>query len=121
MLDALFEEVFTLVVSDAVINELVDVLGRPRIQRRLSSTRTPTRLFAHLESRAFNVRLTGALQLCRDPKDDMILETAILGEAQYVVSRDDDIKRDLDLIVHLRDNGVEVVSVAQFLALLGAD
>ena len=61
---------------------------------------------------------TGLLRLCRDQRDDIFLETAILGEAQYAVSRDDDIKRDLDLIAHLRANGVEVVSVAQFLALL---
>jgi uncharacterized protein len=64
------------------------------------------------------VRPSGELRLCRDPDDDVVLETAILGEAQFVVSRDDDIKRDLDLMTHLRANGVEVVSVAQFLALL---
>lgn len=55
---------------------------------------------------------------CRDPDDDLILETAILGQAQYAVSRDDDIKRDLDLLDHLRAHGVTVSSVQQFLAKL---
>lgn len=47
-----------------------------------------------------------------------MLETAILGRAHYIVSRDDDIKRDLNLIAHLHEHGIEVVTVAQFLALL---
>jgi len=48
-----------------------------------------------------------------------MLETAIQGPADYVVSRDDDIKRDLNLIAHLHEHNIEVVTVAQFLALLG--
>ncbi len=60
-------------------------------------------------------RCNGSFVLCRDPKDDILLETAILGEADYVVSRDDDIKRDLDLIAHLRKHSIEVVPVTQFL------
>lgn len=47
-----------------------------------------------------------------------MLETAILGRAHYIVSRDDDIKGDLNLIAHLHEHDIEVMSVAQFLALL---
>jgi hypothetical protein len=46
--------------------------------------------------------------------------TAMLGQAQYAVTRDDDIKRDLDLIKHLQTHGVAVLSVQQFLAKLDA-
>ena len=62
--------------------------------------------------------LPGELHLCRDPEDDFLLETALLGGADCMVSRDDDLKRDLDLIDYLRTSGVEVLSVAQFLARL---
>jgi predicted nucleic acid-binding protein len=68
--------------------------------------------------KAVTVYPTGTLRLCRDEKDDVMLETAILGHAHYIVSRDDDIKRDLNLIAHLHKHDIEVVTVAQFLALL---
>jgi predicted nucleic acid-binding protein len=63
---------------------------------------------------------TGALRECRDPDDDLILETALLGQARYAVSRDDDIKRDRDLIKHLQAHGVAILSVQQFLDKLDA-
>ena len=58
---------------------------------------------------------SGELKLCRDPDDDEILEAAIVGKSQYLVTRDDDLKRDLDLIKIARRNRVRVVSVRQFL------
>jgi predicted nucleic acid-binding protein len=61
------------------------------------------------------VETAGALQICRDPDDDEILEAAIHGAAQYLITRDDDLKRDLDLIKMARRNRVRVVSVRQFL------
>ena len=56
-----------------------------------------------------------SIHACRDPDDDLILETAILGKAEYAVTRDDDIKRDRDLMEHLQARGVAVLSVQQFL------
>lgn len=44
-----------------------------------------------------------------------MLETALLGGAQCVVTRDDDLKRDLNLLQQLREQGIEVLSVAQLL------
>ena len=63
---------------------------------------------------------TGSVRECRDPNDDLILETAILGQAQSAVSRDDDIKRNRDLIEHLQAHGVTVLSIQQFLTKLDA-
>lgn len=60
----------------------------------------------------------GGLKICRDPDDDEILEAAIQGKAEYLVTRDDDLKRDLDLINIARLNGVNVISIRMFLRLL---
>jgi predicted nucleic acid-binding protein len=68
-----------------------------------------------IAARASVVETRGVLKICRDPDDDEILEAAILGKAQYLVTRDDDLKRDLDLIKMARGNRVRVVSVRQFL------
>jgi len=67
-----------------------------------------------IAARAAVVETAGALRICRDPDDDEILEAAIHGKAQYLVTRDDDLKRDLDLIKMARRNRVRVVSVRQF-------
>jgi predicted nucleic acid-binding protein len=50
----------------------------------------------------------------------MVLETALLGKAEYLVTRDDDLKRDPDLIQKMAEQGVQVVSVQQFLKRLSS-
>jgi len=64
------------------------------------------------------VSVSGTLHICRDPRDDFLLETALFGGAEYLVTRDDDLKRDLDLTQRMAEWGVQVVSVQQFLNLL---
>lgn len=65
------------------------------------------------------VPVSGELSLCRDPDDDVILETAIQGNAAYVISRDEDLTRDLDLIDRLRERGIEAMTVQRFIDRLG--
>lgn len=61
------------------------------------------------------------LRLCRDSKDDIVIETAIEGRARYIVSRDEDLTRDLELVDTLAGFGIEITTVARFLALLDAE
>ena len=68
-----------------------------------------------MAARATLVETSGELKACRDPDDNEILEAAIRGKAMYLVTRDDDLKRDLDLIKMAQRNRVRVVSVRQFL------
>jgi len=74
-----------------------------------------------LAMRATVVETPRALNVCRDPDDDEILEAAINGRAQYLVTRDDDLKRDLELIEMARRNGVRVVAVRRFLRRLARE
>jgi putative PIN family toxin of toxin-antitoxin system len=121
VLDAFLGDRFVPVISDALLDEIHEVLHWPRIRRRwqLSGDDVATAL-ALLTDRAIQAIPTGGLRLCRDPDDDILLETAIVGGAQYFVSRDDDIKRDQELMARLQERGVQVLSVAQFLSLLAA-
>lgn len=122
VLDAFREGRFVPVVCQELLQEIEAVLARPRIRRRYRVSRDQVRvILALLRDRAVEVFPIGSFKPCRDPDDDLLLETAILGRAQYVVSRDDDIKRDLDLIEQMKRCRVEVLSVAQFLQLLSAD
>jgi uncharacterized protein len=121
ILAAFLAERFSPVISQPFINELEDVLQRDRIRRLIKYSETELAdILETLKITGVPAQPTGTLHLCRDPKDDVLLETAMLAKAHYVVSRDDDMKRDLDLIGYLHEAGVEVVSVAQFLEILDA-
>ena len=60
----------------------------------------------------------GDVKICRDPDDDLILETAIQGDAAYLVSRDDDVKGDEAVITFMHENSVQIVTVDQFWQIL---
>jgi len=107
---------FSTVTSLSQIAEIAEVLGRPRLTRRFKYPRVDAEAFVRLiAARANVVQISGDLQVCRDPDDNEILEAAIRGKSRYLVTRDDDLKRDLQLIEVARRHSVRVVSVRQFL------
>ena len=70
---------FDVVVSPALLEEIADVLTRPRIQTKYDlSTEEIQQFLRLLQERALHVAPRGELHLCRDPEDDLILETANL-------------------------------------------
>lgn len=110
---------FSIVSSLPMLDELQEVLLRPRIMKIRHSTQADVAAFiAGLGAVVRLIPVSGDLRLCRDPNDDIILETAIRGAATYVVSRDEEVTRDLDLVDHLRKQGIEPITVQRFLALL---
>jgi putative PIN family toxin of toxin-antitoxin system len=107
---------FSGVTSLSQLTEILDVLTRPRLIRRFKYSNREIETFVRLiAARAAAIEISGNLKICRDPDDDEILEAAIRGKAEYLVTRDDDLKRDLDLIKMARRHRVRVVSVRQFL------
>jgi putative PIN family toxin of toxin-antitoxin system len=107
---------FSIVSSLPLLDELQEVLLRPRIMKIRHATLADIRVFMDgVASVVQLVPVSGALRLCRDPDDDIILETAIQGKATFLVSRDGDMTRDLDLIRALRERGVETITVQRLL------
>ena len=110
------DDELSVVTSLLPLSEIAEVLTRPRLIRRFRYSHRDAETFVRLiAARATIVQTSGGLQICRDPDDDQIVEAAIGGKAQYLVTRDDDLKRDLDLIKMARRNRVRVVSVRQFI------
>jgi predicted nucleic acid-binding protein len=62
----------------------------------------------------------GLLRLCRDPDDDIVIETAVIGRADLVVTRDDDLKRAPEVVAFLEQLNIPVRTVRRFLAELAA-
>jgi putative PIN family toxin of toxin-antitoxin system len=91
-----------------LLEELNEVLGREKFNRYLTSEEREEFLEALIE-RAVLVEITENVQECRDPKDDEVLELALNGEAQYIISGD----RDLLVLHPFRD--VLVITADEFL------
>ena len=90
---------FSVVTSFFQLAEISEVLNRPRLRKKFRYTSEGGDTFVRLiSSRSAIVETSAKVKICRDPDDDEILEAAINGRAQYLVTRDDDLKRDLDLI-----------------------
>jgi uncharacterized protein len=110
---------FELVTSDPLTEELADVLSRPKVARKHG--RHPGRakeLAETIQEGAVVVEVSGEVALCRDPDDDAVIETALKGGAHVLVTRDDDLKADSEVVRALEQAGVRVLTVTHFLAAL---
>jgi uncharacterized protein len=98
------EQAFTtsqIAICDQIVEEIVRALidkmdwDRPRVDRSMR---------IYLED-AKHVPVFGGLRgICRDPKDDMVLECAITGQAQVIITG------DKDLLVLGKYEGIRILS-----------
>lgn len=111
--------VFKVVVSEAILEELADVLNRPRIREKYDVTpQDIEEILTLIEERSEHVLLSGNIEICRDKDDNLVVETAIKGKAEYLVTRDDDVKFDKEVSDFLSKYGISATSVAKFLKLI---
>jgi putative PIN family toxin of toxin-antitoxin system len=115
VLAAFREGRFTLVASDALLDELAEVLRRPKFTRRGIPPQSFAEVLALLQSGANRVSVEGALRVCRDPTDDVLIETAIAGKADVLVSGDRDLTDMVEVAQYLARAGTRVLTVTQFL------
>ncbi|MDZ4163555.1 MAG: putative toxin-antitoxin system toxin component, PIN family [Smithellaceae bacterium] len=117
--DAFANGVFQPVISETMLVELAEVLSRPRIKDKYGlATADIQELLVLIEERSETVVLSNDVKICRDINDNMVIETAIKGRAEYLVTRDDDIKQDRIVSSFLQQYRVSILSVADFLSLL---
>src|SRR6266567_4433238 len=79
-----------LLVSEPLLNELADVLSRAKFDPYVSLAERQQFLRLLLGVGEL-VPITYRIQACRDPKDDMLLELAVNGRADLIVTRDKDL------------------------------
>jgi putative PIN family toxin of toxin-antitoxin system len=110
-LQAWQQGLFQLAVSDAVFDEYQRVAWRVKEKERLPGDPEP--FLRLIREHAFWV-VSEPLRrpVCRDPKDDKFLETALASQAKTVIARDTD-------LTHLeKPFGIEILTPRQFLARL---
>ena len=104
---------FSLLYTRATLNELVDVLNRPRLRYKYGLTDEDIQTVAALILlRGEAVTPVKRIQVCRDPKDDKFLEA---GAADLIVSG------DRDLLVLSQFEGIPIVSPREFIQQMESD
>lgn len=117
ILTAFNENKFRVVMSLPLIEELHLVWNRPRLRERIDPSQA-IRLERQLQYRALWVELTTIPPNCRDPKDSPVLATAIDGEAETIVSGDDDLRADDTLRAAMAIYGIRLLGADSFLKYL---
>ncbi len=101
---AWYRRQFDLVTSPAQLQEMARVISRPRMQKYINPTEAED-LIENLNTRALVVKNLPIISLSSDPADNLILATAIAGEADLIVTGD--IKH---LLVLGQAEGIPIVS-----------
>ena len=99
------------VTCESLLDELRDVLTRPDKPFRLS-VKEAEKVINNVRSHVRLVTPTRKVDVCRDPSDNLVIECALTGGAQYIVTG------DLDLKVLRRYKEIEIVDVRTFLSLI---
>ena len=111
VIDAVRRENGELLFSDETFNELQTRIWRPKFDSYVSRESRAIYL-AQLKTVSAWVSIAGAKMGCRDPDDDMFLETALIGDANCLVTGDGDL---LEMTPH---QGIPILTPATFLELI---
>ncbi|MDE0017997.1 MAG: putative toxin-antitoxin system toxin component, PIN family [Candidatus Poribacteria bacterium] len=109
------EKRFVLVLSQPIIDEVEKVLLRRKLRRKYQYTLTEVSNLLELLRLANIVEVNTHLELCRDTTDNMLVDCAVSGRVQFLVSYDKDIVDDAELKRALFEFGVEVIEPPNFL------
>lgn len=105
---------FRVVLSDQLEFEIVDVLSRSKIRRRFSPSAPSSLAIQDLLAHAERVMLPWIPRVCRDPKGDMVIATAVFGHANFIATEDKDL---LDIGEY---EGIRIVTGLELLSILRA-
>ena len=98
----------TILISRPLVKELSEVLCRGKFDRYISHEERD-KFLESLITESNLIETTESVHVCRDPKDNQVLELAVNGNAAFIVTG------DTDLLVLNPFRGVQIVTPAEFL------
>ncbi len=102
---------FTPILSPSLHEEIINVVSRPRIRKYFRAKETK-RFQELIKTDTILVIPTKKITICRDINDNILLETAMEGQANFIVSN------DKDLLVLKSFSDIPIITPDQFLKLL---
>ena len=103
--------------SENILTELTDILQKPKLQKRLNQLKFSADEVVVVAKRLMTLVVIEEVIIpeLRDPKDQMVLATAIAGDAQIVISGDKDL-----LVLHPYGN-ISILLPQDFLSRFSID
>jgi putative PIN family toxin of toxin-antitoxin system len=105
---------YDVVISDVLMDELREVVQRPRLKRRIDPF-DADELLELLAWYGERVELRTVPPRCRDPRDHPVLSTAIDGKVDAIVTGDDDLRADNELRAAMAGHGIQLWGVQSLL------
>lgn len=105
------QDQYQLICAEALLCELAEVMDRPKFQAKIQPRRKEDLLELVREKAQFVELPAGIGNVCRDPKDEVYIVCAVVAQADFLVSGDQDL---LDLKEH---EEVKIISLPTFVQL----
>jgi hypothetical protein len=102
---------FDIVISSAMVNELIDTINLPKF-KNIFIEKDIRELIELLQTDTELVTTKENIKACRDPKDNIVLECALAGKADFIVTGDN------DLLSIKTFRGIVILTPQQFLTCL---
>ena len=104
----LIEETIQLVISEEIVEEIILVTQRPKLQKYFTPNKVDE-LVRFLRTIGLFVNITSEVLFCRNPKDNYLLALAKDSDANFLVTGDQ------DLLVIAKFENTEIVTYQEFL------
>jgi uncharacterized protein len=106
--EIIFSRQGILVFSQELLEEFLEVSGRPKF-RRFFSSNDIEEILQTIGEYADYIKVQTQVDLCRDSKDNFLLSLALDGKADYLLTGDKDL---LELATF---GGTEIITLSEFL------
>jgi len=106
--EIIFSQKGILIFSKELLDEFLEVARRPKFRRFFSSSDIEE-LLETIDEFAVFIKVQTKIEVCRDPKDNFLLSLAIDGEADFLLTGDNDL---LDLT---KFGNTSIINISNFL------
>jgi putative PIN family toxin of toxin-antitoxin system len=79
-----------LIFSDELITEFIDVVNRPKFEKYFSK-KDIKKILYYFDDFGELIKVKSDIKLCRDPKDDFLLNLSVDSKADYLITGDNDL------------------------------
>jgi putative PIN family toxin of toxin-antitoxin system len=97
-----------LIFSEELLQEFISVVSRPKFKRYFSESDVSD-ILDFIENKALFIDVKSDIKMCRDEKDNFLLSLAIDGQADFLITGDD------DLLSLNRIENTQIVTINQYL------
>ena len=97
-----------ILLSESIFREIESTLSRPKFDRYLSLD-SRRQVLSQLLLNSELIEITETITICRDPKDNKFLELAVNGNANFIITGDQ------DLLVLNPFREIKIITVNEFI------